>query len=158
MKKLTLVFALLLIASFARAQLVVRNSGPDTLQIAIGTFYDTSKKVIKAAGPLEKPVVVRGWYRLNPGDSVVVKKFAGPAVYCSRQRIRQNKYIVGDSLGLYREDFYTPKTSILSDTSKFSIVHPIRKDADKGRYASNFFRVFLIPEEAKKSGRFVIEL
>src|SRR6188768_1684579 len=97
MRTLLLAAITTVIALPAKAQLIFRNSGRDTMRVAVGTFYDTSRKSIMSAGESKKPVIVTGWYWLYPGDSVVIGKFLGPAVYYRRELIRDRRYVIGDT-------------------------------------------------------------
>ncbi|MEO6833412.1 MAG: hypothetical protein ABI378_12660 [Chitinophagaceae bacterium] len=162
MKPIYLLLLLLAFSISSRAQLVFRNIGKDTLRIAVATFYDTSQKAMSAAEG--KSVIVKGWYKLLSGDSLNYGAFFGPAVYYTKEIIRNN-HIIGDFVGTtghnirdFREHFYVDVSRALTDTTKFKIKHPYMPISGGIKVATGFFRTVLVPSEAKKTHGLVVEL
>lgn len=147
--------------SQARAQLVFRNTGPDTMRVAVATFYDSSRKAIMKEGWFAKPVIVTGWYRLFPGDSAVIGKLFGPAVYYRREILKKAfQYPISDSIAAedsYRE-WLMISNSDITDSLTFRIKHPIDLQHRRPGLVSAEFRLVRITAEAKEAKRLLIEL
>jgi len=164
MKQLLVVAVVLLCCFTAKAQIVFRNGGPDTIRIAVGTFYDTTSKGVRQP-EYRKAIMTKGWYKLYPGDSLVAGALIGPAVYYTVEHIKRNLYIVGDTFPVktndlranYRESLYISGYD-LKDTAKFLIKHPYTPRGAGMKVVSGFFRVVLVPEQAKKERRLLIAI
>jgi hypothetical protein len=165
-KKLLVILLAITLSSSVKAQLVFKNVGRDTMRVAVGVFYDTAQKAMSG---YFKPVIVSGWYKLYPGDSVVIGPLFGPAVYYSSDIIRSNRYIIGDTLteptggklASYREELFIKQKHYrdgyadIRDTSKFTIKHPV--NYTDGLMTAPF-RVVVFSEDARRRGRLVIPL
>jgi hypothetical protein len=163
MKQLLLLLAIIGQCAFAKGQFVFRNAGPDTLRIAIGTFYDSTSKGVKQEA-FHKAIITKGWYRLYPGDSIVAGALFGPAVYYLAEHIQGDHYILGEPeprhSGNLRENYREPLLTDhngLKDTAKFIVKHPFGPVCSTSLIEGSF-HVMMIPELAKRQKRLLIEI
>jgi hypothetical protein len=148
----------------AKAQLVFRNEGADTIRLAVATFYDTSQKAIMSSRG--KPVIVKGWYKVRPGDSLVYGAFIGPAVYYRTEIFRDcgqksNRLVVDRAYqpnnSNYKERLLVDNFRPPCDTTKFQLRLPppaVCEAATKIVYCD--FETVLLTKEAKRAARLVI--
>ena len=137
MNKLIPCLLTLFLTTSAKAQLIIKNTKTDTLQVAIVMLRDTKE----FSGWVSK-----GWYKLNPNDSGAIGPLSGASIYYFIQTT-DNKVSTGGS-----------KAFLVDPKNPFTINGADLKSNHQENLKWQDFVEVKIPEKATKDGRLMILL
>lgn len=129
----------ILLSFSAKAQLMLKNTKSDTMQVAVAMQSDDKDF---------KGWISKGWYKINPGDSGAVGNLVGPVVYYFVQTTN-NKTTAGGT-----------KPFLVDPKDPFTIKDPgAKKTAEASRtYEFRKFYEIKVPAKAQKDGKLMILL